>query len=163
VNVLTVVTQIFVAGRLLRWLGVGITLAVLPAVSLIGFLAVGMAPSLGLLAAFQVLRRATNYAVSRPAREVLFTVLSREDKYKAKSLVDTFVYRAGDQIGAWSYPLLMWLGLEFTGVSLVAAPLALGWCALSLWLARRQIALTEGHATARSRAARSMVLAQGDP
>jgi AAA family ATP:ADP antiporter len=162
VNVLTVVTQIFVAGRLLRWLGVGVTLAVLPAVSLIGFLAVGIAPSLGLLAAFQVLRRAMNYAVSRPAREVLFTVLSREDKYKAKSLVDTFVYRAGDQIGAWSYPLLMWLGLGFTGVSLVAAPLALGWCALSLWLGRRQIALAEGHAAAPSSAATSMASAEGD-
>jgi ATP:ADP antiporter, AAA family len=143
VNVLTIVAQIFLAGRLMKWLGVGVTLAVLPAVSLVGFLAVGTMPSLGLLAAFQVMRRATNYAVSRPAREVLFTVLSREDKYKAKSLVDTFIYRAGDQIGAWSYPLLTWLGLGFTGISLVATPLAAGWCALSLWLGRRQIALAE--------------------
>jgi len=143
VNVLTILAQIFLAGRLLKGLGVGVTLAVLPAVSVVGFLAVGIMPSLGLLAAFQVMRRAANYAVSRPAREVLFTVLSREDKYKAKSLVDTFVYRAGDQIGAWSYPLLTWLGLGFTGISLVAAPLAAGWCALSLWLGRRQIALAE--------------------
>ena len=59
-------------------------------------------PGLGLLAFFQVLRRAMNYALSRPAREVLFTVLRREDKYKAKSFMDTLVYRAGDQIGAWS-------------------------------------------------------------
>jgi ATP:ADP antiporter, AAA family len=141
VNVLTIVAQIFLAGRLLKWLGVGLTLAILPAVSLVGFLAVGTMPGLGLLAIFQVARRAMNYAVSRPAREVLFTVLSREDKYKAKSLIDTFVYRAGDQIGAWSYPLLTWLGLGFTGIFLVAAPLAAGWCALSLWLGRRQIAL----------------------
>jgi AAA family ATP:ADP antiporter len=74
---------------------------------------------------------------------VLFTVLRREDKYKAKSFMDTFVYRAGDQIGAWSYPLLTWLGLGLTGISLVAAPLAAGWCALSLWLGQRQIVLAK--------------------
>ena len=141
VNVLTIVVQIFLTGRLLKWLGVGLTLAMLPTISLIGFLAIGCLPGLGLLAFFQVLRRAMNYALSRPAREVLFTVLRREDKYKAKSFMDTFVYRAGDQIGAWSYPLLTWLGLGLTGISFVAAPLAAGWCALSLWLGQRQTAL----------------------
>jgi AAA family ATP:ADP antiporter len=115
----------------------------LPAISLVGFLAIGFMPGLGLLALFQVLRRAMNYALSRPAREVLFTVLRREDKYKAKSFMDTFVYRAGDQIGAWSYPLLTWLGLGLTGISFVAAPLAGGWCILSLWLGRRQVALAK--------------------
>jgi AAA family ATP:ADP antiporter len=140
VNVLTIVVQIGLTGRLLKWVGVGITLAMLPAISLVGFLAIGIMPGLALLAFFQVLRRAMNYALSRPAREVLFTVLRREDKYKAKSFVDTFVYRAGDQIGAWSYPLLTWLGLGLTGISWVAAPLAAGWCALSLWLGRQQIA-----------------------
>jgi len=143
VNVLTIVVQIFLTGRLLKWLGVGLTLAMLPAISLVGFLAIGLMPGLGLLAFFQVLRRAMNYALSRPAREVLFTVLRREDKYKAKSFMDTFVYRAGDQIGAWSYPLLTWLGLGLTGISFVAAPLAAGWCALSLWLGRRQIVLAK--------------------
>jgi ATP:ADP antiporter, AAA family len=141
VNVLTVIVQIFLTGRILKWLGVGLTLAMLPALSLVGFLAIGIMPGLGLLAFFQVLRRAMNYALSRPAREVLFTVLRREDKYKAKSFMDTFVYRAGDQIGAWSYPLLTWFGLGLTGISFVAAPVAAGWCALSLWLGRRQIAL----------------------
>src|ERR1700736_3809012 len=94
---------------------------------------------LGLLAVFQVLRRAADYAMARPAREVLYTVLRREDKYKAKSFIDTFVYRAGDQIGAWSYPLLTWLGLRLTGISFAAAPLAALWCALSLWLGRKQV------------------------
>ncbi|MBA2743836.1 MAG: MFS transporter [Chthoniobacterales bacterium] len=141
VNVLTIVVQIFLTGRLLKWLGVGLTLAMLPALSLIGFLAIGATPVLGMLAVFQVLRRAMNYALSRPAREVLFTVLRREDKYKAKSFMDTFVYRAGDQIGAWSYPLLTWLGLGLTGISFVNAPLAAAWCVLSVWLGRRQAAL----------------------
>jgi AAA family ATP:ADP antiporter len=147
VNVLTIVVQIFFTGRLLKWLGVGKTLAMLPIISVIGFVAMGIMPLLGLLAFFQVLRRAGNYALSRPAREVLFTVLRREDKYKAKSFMDTFVYRAGDQIGAWSYPVLTWFGLGLTGISFVAAPLAAIWCVLSLWLGRRQIALAHERST----------------
>lgn len=138
VNALTIVVQVFLTGRLLKWLGVGLTLAMLPIISLVGFVAMGLYPILSLLAIFQVLRRAMNYAASRPAREVLFTVLKREDKYKAKSFMDTFVYRAGDQIGAWSYPALRWLGLTMTGVSWAAVPLAAVWCVLSLWLGRRQ-------------------------
>ncbi len=146
VNVLTIVVQIFLTGRLLKWLGVGLTLAMLPAVSLVGFVALAVTPGLSLLAVFQVLRRAMNYAVSRPAREVLFTVLRREDKYKAKSFVDTFVYRAGDQIGAWSYPALRWLGLGFVGISWAAVPLASVWCVLSLWVGRRQRSLADNRA-----------------
>lgn len=141
VNVLTILVQLFLTGRLLKWFGVGITLAVLPVISVIGFLGLGLMPVLVLFAVFQVLRRAANFAVSRPAREVLFTVLRREDKYKAKTFIDTFVYRAGDQIGAWSYPLLTWLGLGMSGIALVAAPIAGIWCALSLWLGRKQAAL----------------------
>jgi AAA family ATP:ADP antiporter len=141
VNVLTIGIQIFLTARLLKWFGVGITLALLPMISLIGFLWMGFTPVLSLLVVFQTLRRAGNYAVSRPAREVLFTVLRREDKYKAKSFMDTFVYRAGDQTGAWSYKLLTWVGLGLTGISFVAAPLAGIWLALSLWLGRRQVAL----------------------
>ncbi len=110
----------------------------MPVVSLFGFLGMGLVPVLALLAVFQVLRRADNFAVTRPAREVLFTVLRREDKYKAKSFIDIFVYRAGDQIGAWSYPLLTWFGLGLTGISFVAAPLAAIWRGLSIWLGKKQ-------------------------
>ncbi|MGH8441675.1 MAG: NTP/NDP exchange transporter [Nevskiaceae bacterium] len=138
VNVLTVLMQVFLTGRLLKGLGVGVTLALLPVVSMTGFVAMAVAPGLALLAGFQIARRAVNYAISRPAREVLFTVLPREDKYKAKAFTDTFVYRAGDQVGAWTYPALRALGLGLAGVSWVAVPLATAWCALSLWLGRRQ-------------------------
>jgi ATP:ADP antiporter, AAA family len=146
VNILTIVVQVFLTGRLLKWLGVGLTLAVLPLINIIGFTTMGMLPIISLLAVFQTLRRAGDYAVARPSREVLFTVLRREDKYKAKNFIDTFVYRAGDQIGAWSYPLLIWLGLGFTGISFVAAPLAALWGILSLWLGRKQIALARARA-----------------
>ena len=108
---------------------------------MLGFITIGIVPLLSFLAFFQILRRAATFALTRPAREVLFTVLRREDKYKAKSFIDTFVYRAGDQIGAWSYPLLQWFGLGLTGISFVAAPLAAIWCGLSLWLGRKQVAL----------------------
>jgi AAA family ATP:ADP antiporter len=142
VNVLTIIVQIFLTGRLLTWLGVGVTLALLPALSVVGFTAMGVVPTLTLLVVFLTLRRAGNFAVARPAREVLFTVVSREDKYKAKSFIDTFIYRAGDQIGAWSFPALGWLGLSLAGISFVAAPLAAVWLGISLWLGRKQVAMT---------------------
>jgi AAA family ATP:ADP antiporter len=148
VNILSVLCQALLTGRLLKWFGVGITLAILPALSLVGFLAMGIAPTLALLVIFLTVRRAGNYAIARPARETLFTVISREDKYKAKNFIDTVVYRAGDQIGAWTSPVLGWLGLGLTGVSFVAAPIAAVWLAVSLWLGRRQSAMArEAQAT----------------
>jgi AAA family ATP:ADP antiporter len=142
VNVLTIIVQAFVTGRLLKRLGVGITLALLPAMSVIGFTGMGIFPTLTLLVVFLTLRRAGNFAIARPAREVLFTVVSREDKYKAKSFIDTFIYRAGDQIGAWSAPAMGWLGLSMVGISFVAAPLAAIWFFVSLWLGRKQVSMT---------------------
>jgi ATP:ADP antiporter, AAA family len=146
VNSLTLLVQLFLTGRLLKWIGVGPTLAFLPVLSMIGFIAIGISPVLSLFAVFQVARRAGNFAVTRPAREVLFTVLSREDKYKAKSFIDTFVYRVADQVGAWSYSLLRWLGLGLTGISWVAVPLTGVWFVLSLFLGRKQRALADAQA-----------------
>lgn len=141
VNLLTIIAQIFITGRLLKWLGVGITLALLPAFSVIGFAAMGFTPTLTLLVVFLTLRRAGNFAFARPARETLFTVVPREDKYKSKNFIDTVVYRVGDQIGAWTTPALGWLGLSLTGVSFVAAPMAAVWLLISLWLGKRQGAM----------------------
>ena len=143
VNTITVLIQVFLTGRLMKWFGVGITLVLMPLLSAVGFAAIGFAPILTVLATFQILRRAAGFALLRPAREVLFTVLRREDKYKAKSLIDTFGYRFGDQIGAWSYPLMRWFGLGLVGISWVAVPLGAIWCALGIWLGRKQRALAE--------------------
>ena len=131
VNTITVLIQVFLTGRLMKWFGVGITLVLMPLLSAVGFAAIGFAPILIVLATFQILRRAAGFALLRPAREVLFTVLRREDKYKAKSLIDTFGYRFGDQIGAWSYPLMRWFGLGLVGISWVAVPIGAIWCALA--------------------------------
>ncbi|HEX7128238.1 MAG TPA: MFS transporter [Thermodesulfobacteriota bacterium] len=144
VNTLTLLAQVFVTGRVLAALGVALTLTLLPALSVLGFLALGVAPTLAVIVAFQVLRRAGNFAVARPTREILFTVLGREDKYKAKSFIDTFVYRAGDQAGAWSYALMGLLGLGVSGIGLVAVPISLAWLLNALWLGRRQEAMARG-------------------
>jgi ATP:ADP antiporter, AAA family len=137
VNVLTLVTQVFLTGRMLRWLGVAVGLAVLPLMSLIGFGILGTAPVLAVLVVFQALRRAGNFAIQRPAREVLYTVLPRTDKYKAKNFNDTFVYRVGDQLGAWSYTAIAWLGLGLSGLALTMVPLSAVWLLLALWLGGR--------------------------
>ena len=138
VNTLTLVLQIFVTGRLMKFLGVTVTLLFMPVLSLFGFAAMGFAPGLSVLAAFQIARRASTFAFMRPAREVLFTVLRREDKYKAKSFIDTFGYRCGDQFGAWSYSGMHALGLAFSPISYLGIPVVAGWCALGVWLGRKQ-------------------------
>jgi AAA family ATP:ADP antiporter len=143
VNSITVVIQILLTGRLLKWFGVGFTLVALPFISMIGFAAMGVAASLALLAVFQVARRVAAYALMRPSREILFTVLRREDKYKVKSVTDTLGYRTGDQLGAWSYGGLHTLGLDLSSISFVAVPVVAGWAALCLWLGHRQVALAK--------------------
>ncbi|MGH7388612.1 MAG: NTP/NDP exchange transporter [Candidatus Rokuibacteriota bacterium] len=143
VNVLTLATQVFLTGRILRWLGVGVALAFLPLLSFVGFGILGAAPVLSVLVVFQVLRRAGNFAIQRPAREVLYTVLPRTDKYKAKNFNDTFVYRAGDQAGAWSYTLIAWLGLGLSGLALTMVPLSAAWLFLAVWLGRRHRTIHE--------------------
>ena len=143
VNVLTVLTQMFLTGRIIRLLGVGVTLTLLPAVCIVGFTNLGLMPTLGVLVVFQVLRRASNYAVARPTRETLYTVVPREDKYKAKNFIDTFVYRGGDQIGAWSYALMQWLGLGLAAIAFVAVPICGLWLLIGLWLGREQSAQAE--------------------
>ena len=138
VNILTAITQIFLTGRIVRRIGVALALATLPLVCVLGFAAIGVTPTLIAIAVFQVLRRWSNYAIARPCREMLYTVLPRSAKYKAKNFIDTFAYRFGDQIGAWSYVGLGALGFGAATMSLVAVPLAATWMVIGLWLGRRQ-------------------------
>jgi AAA family ATP:ADP antiporter len=141
VNTLTLFLQVFLTGRLMKFLGVTVTLLFMPVLSLFGFAAMGLVPVLTVLAVFQVARRASTFAFMRPAREVLFTVLPRKDKYKAKSFIDTFGYRLGDQMGGYSYKGLEALGLGLGAISYIAVPVVAGWCALGIWLGRKQSAL----------------------
>jgi AAA family ATP:ADP antiporter len=137
VNVLTLATQTFATGWFIQVFGIVSALVFLPFVSVLGFSLLGLAPTVPVLMVFQVLRRVSNFAVNRPAREALFTVVSAEDRYKAKSFIDTFVYRVGDQIGAWAYPALVALGATVSGVSAVGVVLAMLSVANAMWLGRR--------------------------
>ena len=149
VNVLTLAAQLFLTGRVMKWLGVGFALAFLPVVTLFGFGAMGAMPALGVLVTFLVVRRAGNFAIQRPAREALFTVVSRTDKYKAKNFSDTFVYRLGDQVGAWAYTGMAFFGLGLSGLSFTMVPFAAFWLVLALWLGRRFLAMEKRAQAAR--------------
>jgi AAA family ATP:ADP antiporter len=151
VNVLTALTQLFLTGRLLPALGLGPALAFLPVVSAAGFFALGASPTAGTLFVVQVVRRAAEFALVKPAREALFTVVSREEKYSAKSFIDTFVYRSGDALGALADRLVAFLGLGPAGFAWAFLPVAAlwGWNALSLGSRQRVLAAErEGPAAA---------------
>lgn len=137
VNALTILGQVLITHRLVHRFGVGPTLAIVPLALLGGFAALAAAPVLIVLLVVQILRRAGNYALTRPAREMLFTVLDREAKYKSKNFIDTVVYRGGDAVASWIFAGLMALGLGLGGTALVAVPLAAIWFGLALWLGRR--------------------------
>jgi AAA family ATP:ADP antiporter len=138
VNVITLVIQLFFTGRILGFLGVGLTLMVLPLLTMFGFSTLALMPAISTLVIFQVLRRSSDYAIARPTREVLYTVVPREDRYKAKNFIDTVVYRAGDQIGAWTYALVAMLGFGHSALAAIAVALAAVWLANAWWLGRRQ-------------------------
>ena len=146
VNVLTLVVQLFLTGPIVLAVGVALPLAFLPALTIAGFGILALTPTLVAIAAVQVVRRAADYAIARPAREMLYTVVPREDRYKAKSMIDTVVYRTGDQVGAWSVALLRVIGLAPMQVSLIAIPVAIVWLTNALWLGRRQERLAADHA-----------------
>ena len=139
VNSLALLFQLFFTGRLIVLLGVALALALLPALTMLGFAALALTPSLGVIAAFQIIRRAADYAIARPTREVIYTVVSREDRYKTKGFIDTFVYRLGDQVGAWAMAPLNGVGAR--AASLVAIAVAALWLLNALWLGRRQQSL----------------------
>jgi AAA family ATP:ADP antiporter len=137
-NVLTILTQGFLAAHLLRWLGIGLSLAFLPALSLLGFFSLGTYPLLAVLVVLQVLYRTGRYAVARPAREVLYTVVGREERYKSKAFIDAAVYRGGDLVNGWVYTGLQALGLTVGAIALVAVPVMGLWVAIGLFLGKAQ-------------------------
>jgi len=143
VQALTLTVQLFVTGRVMRTLGVSGALLVLPAACLIGFVVLGAAHSgvgfapLGVMMVFVVLQRGLSHSLMRPAREALFTVTSREEKYKAKSFIDTFVMRGGDALAASSFDAVQnGLHGSLATLAFVAAPVVIAWGAVGLWLGR---------------------------
>ena len=138
VNILALFTQAILTGRIIKWFGLGVALAILPLVTVVGLVWLGMAPTLGVLFVVQLFRRGWNYGLMKPALEALYTVVPREEKYKAKNFIDTAVYRTGDQLGAWSNNGLLALGMSFTTMAFVAVPLAGIWVVTGLFLGAAQ-------------------------
>lgn len=138
INVLTLICQLTASGKILARWGVALSLALLPLVSIVGFGWLGVAPSLSVLVGFTIVRRAINFALARPSREILFTVVPTSEKYHAKVFIDTLVYRMGDQVGAWSYQAVGLLGVAALPLTLLSITLAAGWAGLSLALGRAQ-------------------------
>jgi AAA family ATP:ADP antiporter len=138
VNALTLVLQLFITSRLIKWFGLAVVLAIVPVLLASGFAVLGVAPLLAVLLVVQVIRRAGNYAIMRPAREMLYVVLSREEKYKAKNFIDTVVYRTGDAISAWVYAGMRGLGMSLSAIAMVAVPLAILWAWVAFGLGRQQ-------------------------
>jgi AAA family ATP:ADP antiporter len=137
-QIATLVLQAIVAGHLMKRLGVHVTLALLPVTVALGFLGLAITASLATLIIFQAAFNAVQRAIMRPARETLFTVVPREDKYKSKAFIDTFVYRGGDVVGAQVEGVLGRLAAGVTALVMVAVPLAVVWGALGVWLGRAQ-------------------------
>jgi AAA family ATP:ADP antiporter len=138
VSALTLVLQLLLTAPLIRLIGIGGALAALPLATIVAFAAMALAPVPATVALAQGLRRAVEFAIVRPAREVLWTVVSREEKYKAKNVIETLVYRGGDAASGWLSAGLTALGAGFGLVALVIVPFAGLWGGLCVWLARQQ-------------------------
>jgi len=136
VSLLTIIVQFVVTGKIIRRFGAGPAAAFLPFVFALGFLALALTPMLWVVIAFQATQRAANFAISNPARELLFTVVAREEKYKAKYVIDNVVFRGGDAVSSWLFHALRGLGLELGTISLATVPVTLAWLALALGLGR---------------------------
>lgn len=145
-QIATLTLQAFITSHLIKRFGVPFTLALLPICVGLGLIGLAVFASLAALIALDTTFRAVQRGVMRPARETLFTVMPRSDKYKSKAFIDTFVYRGGDVIGAQTEGLLSRLGMGLVGLASVAVPLAMIWMALGIWLGikqRRQATLTK--------------------
>jgi ATP:ADP antiporter, AAA family len=134
VNIGVLLIQVMAFGTLMRRLGTRFMLVAMPVVSVLGFMAMAYSPALATLLVFGVVRRAGEYAVSKPARETLFNVLPAEQKYKAKNVIDTLVHRTGDWLSTLGLTLLNKQGMTMVQLSMAAVPVALGWWAVAHWL-----------------------------
>jgi AAA family ATP:ADP antiporter len=138
VNTLAIVTALFLTGRIASRFGVATLLAAIPVMMVGGWLVVAAVPLLAVMIGLQIARRAGNYAVTKPGREMLFTIVSDDERYKAKPVIDICVYRGGDMVTAWFHTgLKEFLALGTSGVAIVAAVIAVAWALAGVYLGRR--------------------------
>jgi len=138
VNTLTILVAAFATGRIARRFGLPFTLSMIPVLIGGGMLVLAAAPLVPVVVAIQIARRAGNYAITRPAREMLFTAVGRETRFKAKQVIDIVVYRGGDMLNAWAFTALtQGIGLGLGAAALVGAGIAAAWAATGVYLGRR--------------------------
>ncbi len=135
-NALSFIGQLLIVRFAVRKVGIGLTLAMLPLVSIAGFALLALNPVFIVIAVFQVVRRGLAYGLSKPASDMLYSVVSREAKYKAKNFVETAIWRASDLIAVWTVRLLSGLGMAVSGVALLCVPIAAAWSLLAIWIGR---------------------------
>jgi AAA family ATP:ADP antiporter len=136
IAILTILVQCLATGRLITRFGAGPAAAFLPLVFSLGFIVLAATPALWVVIAFQAAQRAANFAISNPARECLFTVLAREEKYKAKNVIDIVVFRGTDAASGWLFAALRGAGMDLGAISLATVPVTAAWLALALALGR---------------------------
>lgn len=137
VNLLTVSVAMFATGRIATRFGLSVTLASVPVVIAAGLLFLSLAPVIAVVVGVQIIRRAGNYAISRPAREMLFTVVGREIRFKAKPVIDIVLYRGGDMLNAWAFTALtQGFGLSLAAIAGIGSIVALVWAASGVYLGR---------------------------
>ena len=137
VNLLTVAVAVFATGRIASRFGLTLTLASVPVIIGAGLIALAMAPLVGVVVGIQIIRRAGNYAVTRPAREMLFTLVERDTRFKVKPVIDIVVYRGGDMLNAWAFTALtQGFGLSLAAVAGVGAVIATLWAVTAFYLGR---------------------------
>lgn len=138
VNTTSLLISFFVTGRLARKMGLAWMLALVPVFIAMGLLVVAMAPMLWVVVVMQCVRRAGDYSITRPGREMLFTIVDREQRFKAKSVIDNVVYRGGDTVAAWGFTgMTQWFGLGLSGVAGVGVGIALLWAMMGVYLGKR--------------------------
>jgi AAA family ATP:ADP antiporter len=137
VQVLSLCMQLFIYGRLYKWVGFPVMIASVPLLMTAGYVLFALVPTFTVVVAVLVVRRVGEYAISRPCRDTLYTVVSREEKYKAKSLIDTFIYRGGDATsGSLHKALTAGLGLGSSGIGWFGAVISALWLLLAIALGR---------------------------
>lgn len=143
VNSLAIVTAMFLTSRIATRFGMATTLALVPALIVLGMLVIAISPIVAVVAGLQIARRAGNYAITRPGREMLFTAVDREARFKAKPVIDIVLYRGGDMLTAWAFTLLTaGLGVGLGGVAVVGAGIAAIWAIVGIYLGRSYTRLT---------------------
>ncbi len=137
VNTLSIATGLFATGRIVSKFGMPVTIALVPVLICVGLLVIAISPLMAVVVGLQIIRRAGNYAVTRPAREMLFTRVDRETRFKAKPVIDIVAYRGGDTLMAWLFTgLTQGLGLGLAAVALVGAVIAALWAIVGIYLGR---------------------------